>query len=40
MSALARDIISARVGRLTLEGAWGSLGRIHLHLGDVIVKRS
>ena len=40
MSALGPDIMSTGVRRLTLEGAWGSLGRIHVHLGDVIVNRS
>lgn len=40
MSAPGPDIISTGIGKLTLEGAWGSLGRIHVHLGDVIVNRS
>ena len=34
MSIVGPDIISAGVGRLTLECARGSLGRIHLHPGD------
>ena len=34
MSVPSSDIISVGVGTLTLEGAWGSLGRVHLHLGD------